>query len=160
MVGHLEFGVVDTVELPQHLDEVGLSAHEMPGRERCGGFQGGPAEMLHVKYLLSLDQLFVELDKRESGWHHGMLNIEEAVIPRLDLGRCRVPALGSWVRSIDADGHDLRDVQAPLPNCLESLSIPVGIGDQIDGHADAKGSGTFQRFEVFPQRDALAMHPE
>src|SRR5437868_1796636 len=116
----------------------------MPGREGGGGFEGGPAEMLHVKYLLCLDQLFVELGKREPCREHGMLNIEEAIIPRLNLGRCRVPALGSGVRSIDADGHDLRDVQAPLPNCLESLSIPVWIGDQIDGNADAKGSGTFQ----------------
>src|SRR5438309_4985319 len=132
----------------------------MPGRKCCCGFQGGPTEMLLVENLLSPDQLRIELRKRHPRGQHGVLNIEEAVIPRLELARFREPALGSWVGSIDTDVHNLRDFYAPLLDRLESFLIPVRIDNYINRDGDANGAGKLQRFKDSPQRDALSMHPE
>src|SRR5215510_3496264 len=101
----------------------------MSGRKGYCGFQGGPAEMFLVENVLGLDQLSVKFWQRHPCRQHGVLNIEEAIIPCLNLARLCVPALSSGVRSVDTDRHNLRDFCAPLPDGLESLPVPVGIGD-------------------------------
>src|SRR6185437_5584652 len=130
----------------------------MPRRDLGRTLEGSPAQMFLVQDLLRLNQFRVKLRKRHLGRHHGVLNIKQTVIPRVELAGFRDPALGAGGRSVDADVHDFRNVQTPLPNGLEPFPIPIRIGDEINGDGDPKGSCKFERLEVSAQRDALAMH--
>ena len=69
----------------------------------------------------------------------------------MELAGFRNPALGAGVWGVNADVHDFRNVQTPLPNDLEPLPIPIRIGDEINGDRDSKGPCKFKRFEVSAQ---------
>ena len=75
----------------------------------------------------------------------------------MNLAWFRQPRFRARVRRVDADGDDFWNFEAPLADDLESLSVPIGIGNQINGDGDAERSGTFQRLKILTERDALAM---
>ena len=95
MIAELKFRVVHALKFPEHLDEIGLSPQKVPGRDLRCGLERRPTQMFHVQDLLRLDQLFIKFGQREFGWKHRMLDIEEAVITRLDLSGFSLPGLSS-----------------------------------------------------------------
>src|SRR5437773_11632620 len=86
-----------------------------------------------------------------------MLNVEEPVVPRLDLARFGAPALRSRIRRIDTEIHDLGNVQTPLADERKARAVPVGVRDEVDRHLDVEGSGKLQRLEILAEGDALAV---
>ena len=56
----------------------------MSCRDLGCGLERRPTQMFFIQDLLSLDQLFIEFGELEFGREHRMLDIEEAVITRLD----------------------------------------------------------------------------
>src|SRR5580693_5702052 len=53
----LPLGVVDVVELPDHLGEVGLAAEQLPGDDAAGLGQRRDSQVLAGQHRLGLDQL-------------------------------------------------------------------------------------------------------
>ena len=67
-----------------------------------------------------------------------------------------MPQLGAGIWRADADVDDLGDLQAPFANDAETVAIPVGLGDDVNGDIDAERTGEFERLEVLSQGHALA----
>src|SRR5438093_5780417 len=86
-----------------------------------------------------------------------MLNIKESVIAGLNLSGFRLPALGTWVRSIHADIHHLGNLQAPLADYFEALTVTSRIGNEVDRDRNPERSRELQRFEILTESGALAM---
>lgn len=160
VIGELQARVIDTVELPKHIDEVGLTAQQMAGRDPGSGLQGPPAEVLLVEHCLSSDQLLVELWQRQACGQHRMLDVVEAVVAGPDASSLGVPGLGAGIGGVDADVDDLGDLQTKLAHHLEAFPVPVRIGDNIDRDLDAERSRALQGLEVLAKADTLAVKLE
>src|SRR5215469_5030546 len=86
-----------------------------------------------------------------------MLDVEQAIIERLQRPRLALPGLRSRVRRVDAEIDDLRHFEAPGANRRETVVIPIGVDDKIDGDGETKRAREFQRLEILPERHALAI---
>src|SRR6185312_4210228 len=154
------FGVIDAVELPQTLEEVGLPAQQLTADQPRRPAQRLPAEMLAVEHLLRLDELAVKQGGRQPRRQNRVLNVEEPVIATCQAPGVGRPALGAGIGRVDADIHHLGHVEAPLPHGVEARFVPVGIGDDVDRDIDAERAGEFQRLHITAQRGALAIEAQ
>src|SRR5262249_31447907 len=66
------------------------------------------------------------------------------------------PAFSAGIRRVDADVHDLRHVQAPIPDRGKALLVPIRIGNDVDRHVDTQRAGELDGLEISTQGDALA----
>src|ERR1700730_1611235 len=66
------------------------------------------------------------------------------------------PGLSARIGRVDADIHDLGHIHAPVAHDAEALLIPIRIGDDVDGDADAERTGELKRLEILAERNALA----
>src|SRR6516165_6972098 len=112
--------------------------------------------MLAVEHTLGVQQLAVESRKRQLRRQHRMLDIEQAIIARLQAALLGEPSLSPGIGRVDADVDDLRHVHAPLAHHAEAFLVPIRVGDDVDCHFDAERAGEFERFEIAPERNALA----
>src|SRR6185312_17512101 len=67
------------------------------------------------------------------------------------------PAFGSRIGRVDADVDDLGLLDAPVAHGSEPLMVPIRVGDQVDGDADAERAGEFERLEIAAERYPLAV---
>ena len=86
-----------------------------------------------------------------------MLHVEEPVVVRGQLALLREPGLGAGIRRGDGQVDDLWNGQRPVAHGGEPCLVPVGVGDDVDGHGQAQSPGDLQRLHVGIGRHALAM---
>ena len=86
-----------------------------------------------------------------------MLDVEQAVVAGLQQALLGQPAFGAGVGRIDADIDDLGLFEAPFAQYAEPLAVPIGIDNQVDREVDTERAGEFERFEIAPERHALAI---
>src|SRR5437868_15034367 len=82
---------IDASELPEHAEEVRLTAQREPQGERCRGAKSSNAEVLAVQHGLGLHQLLVETVERQSRGEDRVLDVEEAVVERGEAPRLGLP---------------------------------------------------------------------
>ena len=68
MIRELKLRMIDTVELPEHPDEIGLAAKHLSDNDAGAVAQSLPSKMLAGEDALSLDKLFVEFREWQLGW--------------------------------------------------------------------------------------------
>src|SRR6266496_2980489 len=113
--------------------------------------------MFHVQDPLGLYQFLVKLMQRQCCRQDDVLDVKEAVIASLNFSGFGLPALGAGVRGIDTDIHHLGNLQAPLADYFEALTVPSRIGNEVDRDRNAERSCELQRFKILTESDALAM---
>src|SRR6185437_2587069 len=86
-----------------------------------------------------------------------MLDIEQAIVERLQRPRLALPDLGARIGRVDAEIDDFRHLEAPRAHRGEAVVIPIGIDDEIDRDIETERAREFQRFEILPERHALAI---
>lgn len=60
VIGELELGTIHAVELPQHPDEIGLSAKQFPDDNSRALAQRGPAQILTGEHALAFHKFLVK----------------------------------------------------------------------------------------------------
>jgi hypothetical protein len=160
VLGVLPVRVVDIVELPDHLREVGLAAQQLAADDSSGLGERRHAEVLPGEHRLRLDQFLVELPQRQPGGQHGVLHVEQPVVERGQVAGLGKPRLGAWVGGLHGDVDDLRDAHRPLAHEGEARLVPVRIGDDVDRHAQPHGAGYLKRLVVDLGGAALAELPQ
>src|SRR5262245_5971048 len=150
-------GVVDLAVVHDAAHEIGLPAHEVARHHAGERRRGPPAHVLAVENPLGVQELAIERRQRQPGRQHGMLDVEQAIIPRLQPALLGDPGLGARIGRVDADIHHLRHVHAPVAHDAEAILVPVRIGDDVDRDVDAQRARKFQRLEIAPERDTLAV---
>ena len=157
MVGEQHFRAVDTVQLEQAFDKIGLTAHQQAGRDAGHAANIVPIDVLAVDRTLGRDQLFIEFMQWQARRQHRVLDIEQPVIAALQPTLLGQPALRPGVGRVDADVDDFRLLQTPIAHDAEALAVPIRIGDQIDRDMHAERAGKFQSLEIAAERHALAV---
>ena len=157
MIAVLPLGVVDRAEFPQHLQVVRLAAGQRADEGTAVAGQRAPAEVLAVEHGLRLHELLVEAMQRQARRQHRVLDVEQAVVVRGELAGLGQPRLGAGVRRCHREVHDLRHGQRPVAHSGEAGLVPVGVGDDVDGHGEAQLARDFQRLHVGVGGDALAV---
>ncbi|CAM3089590.1 hypothetical protein STAL104432_13155 [Streptomyces albus] len=128
----------------------------MAAQDAQGAHGRAQPQVLAVDDGLGAHQLPVELLQRQAGGHHGVLDVEEAVVPGGELPALGVPHLRARVRRHHRQVHDLGHRHGELAHQTELLLVPARIDDQVDRHADAQPACRLQCLEVLVRADALA----
>src|SRR5262245_35127279 len=87
MVGDLEVGIIDAVELPEHLERAGLAAGQVAREDSGERPECPPAQMLAIEPLLRADELLIKLRQRQASRQDRMLNVEQPVVARGEQAR-------------------------------------------------------------------------
>src|SRR5439155_917700 len=81
--------------------------------------------------------------------------------PSADGRRAGGPVAAGWARGRADSAHtsldDLGHAQRPLAHDGEAPLVPVGVGDDVDGHGEVQLARDLERLEVLARRHALAM---
>src|SRR5215510_10715285 len=78
------------------------------------------------------------------------------MVTRVDLALLGHPALSTGIWRVDAEVADLRDFHAPLAQDGEAQFVPIGIGDDVDGHFDSERTRKLEGLIILAERRALA----
>ena len=124
MVRQLQSRIVYALELPQHLQEIGLAVQQMAGRNAGGRPEGGPSQMFVIQNLLRLDQFAIELRQRERRRQLGMLDVIQTLIACRHTAGLGMPRFRTMIGCVDADIDNFRDLQTPLADDLKPAAIP------------------------------------
>ena len=151
---------IDASELPEHAEEVRLTAQREPQGERCRGAESSNAEVLAVQHGLGLHQLLVETVERQSRGEDRVLDVEEAVVERSEAPRLGVPDLRARIRRRDGEVHDLGHRHRPIAHDRELPLVPARVGDDVDRDGETDLPRHFEGAEVLVGRDALAVELE
>src|SRR6267143_4259828 len=104
----------------------------MTSNDPCHLHQSPPTHMLAIEGLLGGHQFLVKLGKRQLCREDRMLNVIKPVVAAHHSPTLANPALGPGIGRVDADVHDFGQLEAPFADDAEALTVPFGVGDQID----------------------------
>src|SRR5207237_439968 len=151
---------VDASKLPEHADEVRLTAQREPQGEPRRGAERGDAEVLAVQHGLGLHQLLVEALQRQAGGEDRVLHVEEAVVERGEAPRLGVPDVRARVRGRYRQVHDLWHRHRAIAHDGELPLVPARVGDDVDRDGETDLPRHFESAKVLVGRDALAVELE
>src|SRR5712691_402470 len=86
-----------------------------------------------------------------------MLDIEEPVVKRGEFTGLCMPGFRTWVRGVDGEMHDFRNIGSPFLDEAKLRCIPVRIGNKVDGDDQAELTCDLQGLQILVEGDALAV---
>src|SRR5437762_1210652 len=157
VIGEVELRTIHAVELPQHPDEIGLSAKQFSDDNSRALAQRRPAQIFTGEHALAFHKFLVKFRERQLGRQHRVLDVEQPVVAGRKTTRFGMPGFRAGIRRINADINDLGNFQAPVAHDLEAFAVPRGIGNDVDCNIYVERAGILECFKIFGECDALSV---